>query len=379
MNASGPATLIQPVADAYVVAFASELRAIAEAGLPRMFCPDQATFAFRLRRDEPEPRLEGTSDRYTAIALIGLATSSPDVIGAALHGQAPEDVCARLIERVEHNPDMGAAALAHWAARVWDHPAADQVLNRLHAHDPVYGSHPTVQVAWALTAQSVVCEAPCDDALAQALAQRLLESFEPRSGLFPHWPRGCARSVLRAHVACFADLVYPVQALACFGLRYAHQAALDAARRCADRMCALQGPAGEWWWHYDVRTGRIIEHYPVYSVHQDSMGPMALLALRQAAGWSSEHESALWRGLDWLRNSGLVDTSRGIIWRKTARHEPNKLARTIQAGASRLHASLRVPGLNRLFPPGRVDWESRPYHLGWILHALTPMESAGDI
>ena len=34
----------------------------------------------------------------------------------------------------------------------------------------------------------------------------------------------------------------------------------------------------------DVRTGRVIEGYPVYAIHQDAMGPMALFALEDACG-----------------------------------------------------------------------------------------------
>ena len=51
--------------------------------------------------------------------------------------------------------------------------------------------------------------------------------------------------------------------------------AAEVASACAKHMCELQGPQGQWWWHFDIRTGRVVEHYPVYAVHQDSMAPMA--------------------------------------------------------------------------------------------------------
>jgi hypothetical protein len=137
-------------------------------------------------------------------------------------------------------------------------------------------------------------------------------------------------------------------------------------------MCTMQGPEGQWWWHYDVRTGRLIEGYPVYAVHQEAMGPMALLALRDAGG--ADHADAIAKGLDWLARppeipGSLIDTQTGIIWRKVARHEPFKVTRTAQALASRLHPSLRVPGLGWVARPGWVDYECRPYEMGWILHA----------
>jgi len=55
-----------------------------------------------------------------------------------------------------------------------------------------------------------------------------------------------------------------------------------------------------------------------------------------------------------------------------ARHEPNKFSRRAQALASRIHPRVRVPGLGAVLRPGRIDWESRPYHMGWILYAWPP-------
>ena len=74
--------------------------------------------------------------------------------------------------------------------------------------------------------------------------------------------------------------------------------ALDIARQCAQHICALQGKSGQWWWHYDYRTGEILEGYPVYSVHQDAMAPMALLALEEAGG--GDYWAPIAKGLQWL-------------------------------------------------------------------------------
>lgn len=50
-------------------------------------------------------------------------------------------------------------------------------------------------------------------ALAERIADALIGSFRQKSGLFPHAPAKKGLSALRAHVSCFADLVYPIQAL----------------------------------------------------------------------------------------------------------------------------------------------------------------------
>ena len=103
------------------------------------------------------------------------------------------------------------------------------------------------------------------------------------------------------------------------------------------------------------------------------MGPMALFALRKAGG--PDHRAAVARGVQWLASApelaggSLVDRERSVIWRKVARREPGKLSRYLNAGASALHPALRAPGLDTLFPPQAIDYEDRPYHLGWMLYA----------
>jgi hypothetical protein len=68
-------------------------------------------------------------------------------------------------------------------------------------------------------------------------------------------------------------------------------------------------------------------------------------------------------------DAALVDDRASLIWRKVSRREPNKLARSMQALASRIHPAARMPGVNTLMPPQRIDFECRPYHLGWLLYA----------
>jgi hypothetical protein len=100
---------------------------------------------------------------------------------------------------------------------------------------------------------------------------------------------------------------------------------------------------------------------------------MALFALERAAAVDLRPPIA--RGLAWLAHApelgggSLIDERADLIWRKVARREPRKLSRYAQAAASRLHPALRTPGLDVLFPPCIVDYEDRPYHLGWLLHA----------
>ena len=374
-------TMIADVVAANLRPIVRELCSMAIGALCRMYRPDQRLFCFHIRKAGDSEVVEGVSHRYTATVLLTLAGYDRQVAELVLEDHSPEDVCNALIDQVQDSKDLGAVALTLWAARALSLRRTGDVLRQLKVMLPDREAYPTVEVAWALTALSIPGDAPSDAALAERIAVRLLASFNRHSGLFPHWPAGVHSPWLRSHVTCYADFVYPIQALSWYHLSTGHTAAVDTAGECAARMCELQGPHGQWWWHYDVRTGRVVERYPVYAVHQDAMGPMALHDL-QKTGFADfgTFERSIARGVQWLMDPpeidhSLVDQARGIIWRKVYRSEVRRLVRTLQAGTSRLHHSLRLPGVDRLFPPGNVDYESRPYEMAWILYAWRGEES----
>jgi hypothetical protein len=356
----------------------TELRELAIRGLTRMYRPVDRLFAFRIRRCGEDLLLEGSSLRYTAIALIGLAGEDEAVQASVLAGTGARGACARLASGVGDLDNLGDVALVLWAACAAGWPDRQPLADRLLGLRPDEATHPTVEVAWALAALCADLDAPVGP-LRGRLARRLIASFEPRSAMFPH-VLGGRRGAFRGHVCCFADLVYPVHALARYAETLGDAEAGHIALQCAVAICARQGADGQWWWHYDRRSGDIVERYPVYAVHQDAMAPMAFFALERMAG--IDLGSPIARGLAWLAQApelgggSLIDESADLVWRKVARREPAKLSRYAQAAASRLYPALRAPGLDLLFPPSVVDYEDRPYHLGWLLHAWPAARAA---
>ena len=335
-----------------------------------MYRPEAGLFCFTMRRTSSAIAPEGASRRYTAIVIIGLAGEAEHEVSSVLSGQSLGGLCERIAKDVQTVTNLGDVALTLWAASAVGLTQRGKILSRLTELRPAERVYPTVEAAWALTALCQDQEAKVGD-LRKKLAERLISGFNPNTGVFPHvLPEG---SGFRSHVSCFADMVYPIQALAAYHKVSGDKKAIDAAIRCADRICELQGPAGQWWWHYDRRTGNVVEGYPVYSVHQDAMAPMALFALQDAGG--PDYSASVYKGLQWIVHAPeidgpLIDAGAGVVWRKVTHREPGKLCRYLQAAASRLHPSLRVPALNVLFPPVAIDYECRPYHLGWLLHAF---------
>jgi len=348
------------------------MRQMAVRALIRMYRPERRLFGFRIRRTRYGNMLKGISRRYTAISLIGLAGESRETVGRVLAGQDIFDVAGSLIEEVQGTRDLGEAALAVWASRLLGHSQAGRAIMNLETMTPVNRDCPMVELAWCLSSLTAGGMADGRYDLTKSIAERVKRSFHESSSLFPHRPIGSTSSRWRGHIGCFADQVYPIQALSFYYQQTGDKEALAIARKCAEKICEKQGQYGQWCWHYDVRNGEVVETYPVYSVHQDGMAPMALLELQRAGG--GDYSACIDRGLKWLadppeQKTPLIDEAADLIWRKIARYEPRRLARGLQAIASRVHPQFRFPGVDRVLVPGAIDYESRPYHMGWILYA----------
>jgi hypothetical protein len=355
---------------------AARLRALALEALPAMFRADEAVFAFRVRRSGGLAP-EGRSPRYTAMALIGLAREDDAAVHEILRGASAAAVCERLLTRLDQLTSLGDVAVACWAANELECTRRTLALRQLAARQPDTTRCSTVELAWALSALCSTTD-PEAERLRRRVAARLMGLHRESSRCFPH--QADTRPGLRSHVACFADQIYPVLALAQYAAASNDDRALGIALAAARHLCALQGPSGQWWWHYDTRQPQLVERYPVYAVHQDAMAPMALHALERVSG--VDFTAAVERGLAWLVSApelggaSLVDPASRLIWRKVCRREPAKASRYLQAVATRLRPGATWPQLDRLLPPGAIDYECRPYHLGWLLYAWRRQEPA---
>jgi hypothetical protein len=309
----------------------------------------------------------GTSLRYGAIAALGLRRAPRRDQRRVLAGQTVDDLVGKLAKWLDEVTGLGDAALVCWAAAEARHGELPYAVERLRQLDRPGQPLDVVSAAWVVSA--LVAARPHVD-VEQHLAaarERLLAARGERA--YPHTTGGGTRWY-RAHVGSFADQVYPIQALARLHGSADDPEALATAEALADLICGAQGTAGQWWWHYDSRTGRIVEGYPVYSVHQHAMAPMALLDLADAGG--TGHLDAICRGLSWLAGppetgAHLVLDEPPITWRKVARGDRRKLVRGLRAASTRARPGMGVPLLDRLYPPGTVDHECRPYELGWLL------------
>jgi hypothetical protein len=347
---------------------------LSKRGLPRMFTSGYFVHTVRSVATPTGTvmQLEGDNLRYAATCALGLACVDVEMQRRILGGSTAADLALSTVARAERvTNDPGVVALAAWAAaEAADHYAArlfEKLENIFATNQPLA----TVDCGWTLIA-AVAALHLADTASLAKKAKDLLIAYQGALGLFPHMlpPRSAVK--LRAHVGSFADQVYPMQGLARYSVAMEDPAALQAANACGDRICNLQGPAGQWWWHYDARHGTVVEGYPVYSVHQHGMGPMALLDLRDAGG--ADHLRSIVSGLEWIDrhpevSGSMIDEQENVIWRKAGRREPRKVVRVVSALTTATHPGMKLPGLDTIFPPNQLDRECRPYELGWLIYA----------
>ncbi|MFI0356757.1 hypothetical protein [Actinomadura sp. 9N407] len=403
MSADTPRLRRLGAADAAARGVIEELIGQALRGLPRMRSArdgdDPFVFTMRGEHGGRSAVPAGQSLRYAAIVALGARLLPEDEQRAALAGQTAAELTGLLLSRLKDTgasavTSLGDVALVCWAAAETGHDGLPQALERLAGADrPGRGPVYTVDAAWVVSALAAARAAgaldspaggssggsagrqaggPADTAghLGRA-RRRLLDGLNGRP-LYTHAVGG--RGLVpryRAHVGCFADQVYPIQALA----RLGDDESLASAGTVAGAICAAQGPAGQWWWHYDARTGGVVEGYPVYSVHQHAMAPMALLDLAEAGG--ADHLGAIARGVGWLAGPPETDVplmpgDPVMTWRKVARNDPRKAVRGARAATTVLRPvrnPKRTAALERVFPPGAVDRECRPYELGWLLYS----------
>ncbi len=221
-------------------------------------------------------------------------------------------------------------------------------------------------VAWAIAACSLRGEEYLDRALvlAEVAASHYIHQG---TALVRHVPLG-----MRRDWASFAASCYMAYALLSLARVTGSQRARDLGIRTARALVQLQGPQGQWGWFYHIPTGRLVDYYPVYSVHQHSMAPFFLLeAIDQGY---PEFREPLLSGFRWVLGGNelgvsMVAGEQRIIWRSAVRRQAlPKLSRSARAAGVAL-----LGGSRRPMTSGRgllINHECRSYELAWGLWAF---------
>ena len=351
----------------------SELCDLAASGLVAMLDPEKQIFCDIYNRTEKGMRRERLSPRYSLMTLLGLhryersGRRSPVAIVPVLNA---------LLQDTSWISSAGDLGLLLWTCaelvpeqlpKVYREVGAQGALARFADGRQGY----TMEVAWYLTGIANCYLAGHGDlpGLAeQTLAARqILEGNSGVSGVYGHLSRTRSwTGFVRGRIGTFADQVYPTIAFARLSQALQDDKARQIALRTAEKICELQAPSGEWCWHYDSVSGRVVSRYPVYSVHQHAMGPMMLFEASEATGCEFSH--AIYKGLAWISGHNelhrdFVEPTLGLVWRSIYLDSMDAYT---DAGLRFLQLRGGTADARRL----KVRYECRPYELGWLLYAF---------
>ena len=364
-----------------VAASSSETRVaplveLAIRGLEAMYDEEKALFCHRLKQTPVANVKEGISQRYTVMTLLGLLRAEAAGYRSPVDISATFDALYRNTEWVDNIGDLGLLLwLSSVSSRKLDSFYATFDLENALRNYSDSRKRLTMELAWFLTGLTYASRSqqkrlPYLEPLARQ-TYALLQSNQGKDGLFGHMARWKSLAgAVRGHVGSFADQVYPIIALAHFGQTFIMKEALQNSLQCANAICNLQGPLGQWWWHYDSMTGRVAERYPVYSVHQHAMAPMALFAAQDAC--DADFGDQIYKGLEWIGGANelrqnLEDKSASLVWRCI---RPQK-------STSSLGRLAALVGQDSTAGTLHILHECRPYELGWLLYAFAGHESKG--
>jgi hypothetical protein len=351
------------------------LKCLAVRGLAQMFDPETQLFCYRLNQVGDRLVREGISHRYTIMSLLGLyewecaGDVSPINLKVATNN---------LIKDLNWIDNAGDLGLLLWLCARTGHEDLEYLcLNAATswATQPDTQARRTMELAWLLTGLSHAAIAlPEKRAGLASLATSvydLLKENQGKSGILGHLGRTKTVSgMMRGRIGSFADQVYPIYAFSQFAKAYELDEPLELALRCGNAICNLQGSLGQWWWHYDSVTGKVVQRYPVYSVHQHGMAPLALYALASIS--KKDFTEPIRKGLNWINSdnelrSDMRDREEILVWRSV--FPVNKYEAYFKDVANFLITSGSTPG------HFSIRTECRPYELGWLLYAFAPRQT----
>ena len=336
--------------------------------------------------------------RHSINSLLGLARAS----GAGYDGW---DVEASLDLFLEKNRDLieneGDDGLLLWALTEAHHSEAEAWCQRVvaHAENMMTVRGALLQdVCWMLSGLSQ--RAAVDgDARSARTARNLFELLHSHymdgNTLFPRH----AATGRRASLVSFGGVVYLLRALWDFYSLTHDEHALALFRELATRVIGQQGPLGEWSWLYHVPSGRAVERYQVYSVHQEAMAMLFLLpalsldvqgadnAIRRSYRWilgDNELETPMWRDEPFLVYRSIRRTLPLAWGSSTSRIEG--IGRVMDRGSTLAHAASGVVLGTEARTASRrsveINSECRSYEMGWTAYVwagVTGFEEFTDV
>ena len=352
----------------YRLSTISPLENYALSGLQKCWMPQHGRWSHIYHldgRDQPNESLAQSDVFYTLNVLLGISRVSQIPDGIDVKGTFERNVLQLLSLPVA----TYAFGMALWAAAELKLEIPQVVVRRIEmllSDKRNWWNFRAQDLGMILT--GVVAQAQAGRKewyrFAEPLFAFLIEQYHSASGLFFDGSSG-----FRRRYASFASQTYLTIACYSYGEFAKNRKSIEIANACVRKLIDLQGPNGEWPWFFDAQSGRVVDYYEIYSVHQYGMAPAFLQ-------YAERHDvrnarDALIKGFKWvlgdnqLARSMLVPDLHLSIRSQVRKHElrTNKL-RMARAVTNAVMG--RSTGL--IDPSGlQIRLECRSYELGWIL------------
>lgn len=337
-------------------------------GLDRCWLPEFGRWShiYHLdNRPQPNESVPHSDVFYTLNVLLGMARVQ--------HVPRHVDVAGIFLRNVAHLPKLPvrdyALGVALWASAELGLAIPEPVLHHINAvvmNGKRWNSFRAQDLGMILV--GVAAQAERDRAkwapTATKLFKFLLDRYLAPSGLFFD-----AASGPRRRFGSFATQTYLLLACYAYGELMNDERAIRIANAGTGKLIERQGPQGEWPWFFDAVSGRVLDFYEVYSVHQYGMAP-AFLERAERHG-VFEARNAIVRGFNWVLGNNqlgrpmLVPELHLSIRSQVRRGE-------LQSRNWRVLRAVRNAVLGtraELIEPSQLElrMECRSYELGWIL------------
>jgi len=330
------------------------------------------------RRPAPpgaDPEADRRSTRQTAIVLLGLLRAEEYGIDHPFHTGG---LRGRLLgEAGLGTLDAGDLGLLLWAETRLDGAAAAELIGGLATAlgEDGPGATSGSELAWIVIALAETGARGLLGAAGEALAEEaraeLLARRREDTGLFQGPGHGPGRRFqsFEAQIQIIAALI---QLRRLTDDSEAGETAIGAAGALID----LQRDDGSWPAVLDARRGAAVEPYPLSSVNQVALAPIAMQGVSALAG-DPRFSRAAERGMAWVWGENelayeMLDHQAGTLCRAITRRERMDRAHLLARAAT---SFIKPVSEHEARHTLRVDRTTSPADLGWILEAWAGHES----
>jgi hypothetical protein len=182
------------------------------------------------------------------------------------------------------------------------------------------------------------------------------------SGIFKHQSKQNFIGKFRTNLADFEDQVFPLYAFTLFGKKFHFDEASLISEECALKLCELQDRSGEWMWNYNPKNGTAVNKYPVFTLNQLALAPLALYSVQKASDYDFSQNIS--DGINFIKDNSdykFINLQNKTIINGIA---PNNILWKINSNFNALKNS------NSKDLGNDVKLKNDSFHYGWILHAL---------